>query len=98
MFEKRQQPGRKRLVFHFKGGTHGPHLVRSDQSGESGIAAHKLWAMTMNGVVGRRFDWYEPDGTQRRYQVVDRKEAGDEIIVTCECVSEANRPLPRQTD
>jgi hypothetical protein len=98
MSDKMQSAKRKRLVFHLKGGTHGPHLVRSDQTGESGNAARKLWAMTMNGVIGRRFDWYEPDGTQRRYQVVERREAGDEIVVTCECVSEANRPVPRRTD
>jgi hypothetical protein len=48
--------------------------------------------LTMRGVIGRRFDWYEPDGTQRRYQVVERQEAADEIIVTCECVSEAVKP------
>ena len=54
--------------------------------------------MTMHGVIGRRFDWYEPDGTQRRYQVVERHEAADEIVVTCECVGEASKPVPRETD
>src|SRR5688572_27982428 len=98
MFDKRQHSERKRLVFHLKGGAHGPHQVRSDQTKESASAAHKLWALTMNGVIGRRFDWYEPDGTQRRYQVVERREAVDEIVVTCECVSEAPKPVPRQTD
>jgi hypothetical protein len=98
MSEKRSPSEKKRLVFHLKGGAHGPHLVRSDQSRESGNAAQKLWAMTMSGVIGRRFDWYEPDGTQRRYQVVERREAPDEIVVTCECVGEAPRPVPRQTD
>ena len=98
MSEKRPPPGRKRLVFHLKGGTFGPHLVRSDQTDQSGKAAHKLWAMTMHGVIGRRFDWYEPDGTQRRYQVVERHEAADEIVVTCECVGEAPKPVPPETD
>ena len=48
----------------------------------------------MNGVIGRRFDWYEPDGTQRRYQVVEKKEVGDEIIVTCDCVSAGSKQVP----
>jgi hypothetical protein len=94
-----QLPSKKqRLVFHLKGGTHGPHQVRSDQTGEGGDAARKLWAMTMNGVIGRRFDWYEPDGTQRRYQVVEKRDAGDEIVVTCECVSEAPKRVGQNGD
>jgi len=84
----RPQPAlRKTLIFHLRGGSHGPHQVRSDHAAET-TSADRLWTMTMNGVVGRRFDWYEPDGTQRRYQVIDRKEANNEIIVTCEVVSE----------
>ena len=98
MAEKRVPAENKRLVFHLKGGAHGPHQVRSDQADGSSNAAQKLWAMTMHGVIGRRFDWYEPDGTQRRYQVVERHEAGDEIVVTCECVSEAPKPAVRDRD
>jgi hypothetical protein len=98
MADKRLPTEKKRLVFHLKGGTHGPHQVRSDQANDGSRDAQELWALTMRGVVGRRFDWYEPDGTQRRYQVVERREAGDEIVVTCECVSEAPKPLPSESE
>jgi hypothetical protein len=98
MAEKRESSTKKRLVFHLRGGTQGPHQVRSDQSGDNFNAAQKLWVITMNGVIGRRFDWYEPDGTQRRYQVVGKNEAADEIVVTCECVSESPKPVARNHD
>jgi hypothetical protein len=98
MPQERPWTERKRLVFHLHGGTKGPHQVRSDQADEGLSAAQRLWALTMRGVVGRRFDWYEPDGTQRRYQVVERRDAGDEIVVTCECVSEAPTPVSIDDD
>ena len=93
VFMANNRDEKKRIVFHLRGGTHGPHQVRSDHAGPSGNAAQKLWVMTMKGVIGRRFDWYEPDGTQRRYQVIEKKEAGDEIVVTCECVAEEPNPV-----
>jgi hypothetical protein len=94
MADQANPADRKILIFHLRGGPHGPNQVRSDQAGDSYGNAQALWTMTMRGVIGRRFDWYEPDGVQRRYQVIDKNEAGDEIVVTCECVdSDDNRPV-----
>ena len=79
----------KRLTFHLRGGPRGPYLVRSDDPADTSGAARKLWGMTMSGVIGRRFDWYEPDGVQRRYQVVRKNVEEGEVIVTCDCVGGA---------
>jgi len=84
----------KILVFDLKGGPHGPHRVRSDQRDNSHRVAHSLWNMTMGGTIGRRFDWYEADA-QCRYQVIDKDDAENEVIVTCEFLG--SRPIAQGT-
>ena len=79
----------KRLAFDLRGGPSGPFLVRSDDPSDASRTARMLWDMTMSGVIGRRFDWYEPDGVQRRYQVVRKNVEEGEVIVTCDCVGNA---------
>jgi hypothetical protein len=85
MAEQRAQHDKRTLVFQLRGGPHGPHIVRSDRSDDA-LTAYVIWTSTWNGIVGRRFDWREPDGTQRRYQVTGKSEVGSEVIVTCQCV------------
>jgi hypothetical protein len=86
-----EQPAReeKRLIFHLRGGPHGPHIVQSDQNVDTYGVAHGIWKTTMNGFVGRRFDWVDADGVQLRFQIVDRNDAEAEIIITCDYVDTA---------
>jgi hypothetical protein len=48
----------------------------------------------MEGIIGRRFDWREPDGVTRRYQVVETNKKETEIIVTCDYVDHPEPQIP----
>ncbi len=74
------------IVFEFRDGPQAGHSMRSYQPGEVHADANMLWAMTRMGTVGRRFDWFAPDGSQYRYKVVAKREGPGETVVTCEYV------------
>jgi hypothetical protein len=77
------------IIFQFHGGTRDGRVVRSDQPTEDQDEAHKLWALTWSGMVGRRFDVSSPNGpTRQRYQVSDKYESDQEIHVMCQHVAE----------
>jgi hypothetical protein len=87
---KAKLPEKKLLIFHLRGGPQGPHSVRSDQPNDTFGAAQALWAMTRMGTVGQRFNWHEPDGSPRRYKVIERTDESGVITVTCEHVKGGN--------
>ena len=77
------------IVFQFQGGVRDGQTVRSDQSQDNQNEANRFWALTWEGTVGRRFDVSSLDGPPwQRYQVKSKYEAGGEIHVACEKVSE----------
>ena len=78
----------KVIAFQFSGGARDGQTVRSDRP-ESVNEADAFWALTLNGMVGRRFDVVAPnDPANQRYQVRSKYEDSGEIHVTCQYVGE----------
>ena len=90
MSDEIEKPPERVLIFQLRGGPNGPHCVRSDEQSDAYDAALALWAMTRMGTIGRRFAWFGPDGTSRRYKVANKDEASREVVVTCEYIGDAD--------
>jgi hypothetical protein len=75
------------IVFEFKGGARDGQTLRSDRP-EDASEARALWALTWNGMVGRRFNVSSYGPGSQRYQVRNTNVDDDEIHLTCEHVDE----------
>jgi hypothetical protein len=76
------------IIFQFKGGARDGQTVRTDRR-ESVLEANTLWKLTLNGMVGRRFNVTAPNKPpSHRYQVRSKYEDSGEILVTCDHVDE----------
>jgi hypothetical protein len=73
----------KVIIFQFRGGGRDGQTARSDLP-ENAKEADKLWRLSLNGMVGRRFNVMGPnDLPSQRYQVTSKHEDSQQIIITC---------------
>jgi hypothetical protein len=81
MTEKPTHP--KVIIFQFSGGGRDGQTARSDRPENAG-ETDELWRLSLNGMVGRRFDVKGSNNLpSHRYQVRSKYEDSREVIVTC---------------